>query len=102
MPVNHLGYRPWKAKLTSALTRWWCISSSGITLAQKSPLVKRMLFAAWLPVLYWGVGFFFIGQAMEGKVEILPSKYQHSVKIRPQSDRRCGAVKTAIQTHPTS
>lgn len=79
MPVNHLGYRPWKAKLTSALTRWWCISSSGITLAQKSPLVKRMLFAAWLPVLYWGVGFFFIGQAMEGKVEILPSKYQHSV-----------------------
>ena len=73
MPVNHLGYRPWKEKLTSSLTRWRCISSSGIALAQKSALVKRMLFAAWLPVLYWGVGFFFIGQAMEGKVDLLLS-----------------------------
>ena len=79
MPVNHLGYRPWKAKLTSSLTRWWCISSSGITLAQKSALVKRMLFAAWLPVLYWGVAFFFIGQAMEGKVELLPLSVQNIV-----------------------
>jgi len=78
MPVNHLGYRPWKEKLTSSLTRWRCISSSGIALAQKSALVKRMLFAAWLPVLYWGVGFFFIGQAMEGKVDLLPPNMQDS------------------------
>ncbi len=79
MPVNHLGYRPWKAKLTSALTRWWCISASGISLAQKSALVKRMLFAAWLPVLYWGVGFFFVGQAMEGKVDLLPPSLQNQI-----------------------
>jgi len=97
MPVNHLGYRPWKAKLTSALTRWWCISSSGITLAQKSPLVKRMLFAAWLPVLYWGVGFFFIGQAMEGKVEksgpnriavaaLLKQQFKHIPQVNQLAD----------------
>ena len=79
MPVNHLGYRPWKEKLTSSLTRWWCISSSGITLAQKSALVKRMLFAAWLPVLYWGVGFFFVGQAMEGNVDFFPPSVQQDV-----------------------
>ncbi len=80
MPVNHLGYRPWKEKLTGSLTRWWCISSSGISLAQKSALVKRMLFAAWLPVLYWGVGFFFIGQALEGKSEFLPATLQEDVR----------------------
>ena len=28
------------------------------------------MFAAWLPVLYWGMGFFFVGQAMEGKLEL--------------------------------
>ncbi len=91
MPVNHLGYRPWKSKLTSSLTRWWCISSSGIALAQKSALVKRMLFAAWLPVLYWGVGFFFIGQAMEGKVDFLPQRSQnhigHAFNELPEADR---------------
>lgn len=79
MPVNHLGYRPWKAKLTSALTRWWCISSSGIASAQKSALVKRMLFAAWMPVVYWGVAFLFVGQAMEGKVDLLPHSFQNEI-----------------------
>ena len=76
MPVNDLGYRPWNGKLTSALTRWWSISSSGIALTQQSTWVKRLMFAAWLPVLYWGVGFFLIGQALEGKSDFLPSELQ--------------------------
>ena len=92
MPVNHLGYRPWNAKLTSSLTRWWCISSSGFALAQKSGLVRRMLIVAWLPVLYWGVGFFFIGQAMEGKFDLLPSSMQskinQDVKRLPRAARK--------------
>ena len=76
MPVNDLGYRRWNGKLTSALTRWWNISKSGISITQQSTWVKRLLFAAWLPVLYWGVGFFLIGQAMEGKLDFLPSDVQ--------------------------
>jgi len=91
MPVNHLGYRPWKAKLTSSLTRWWCISSSGIALAQKSALVKRMLFAAWMPVVYWGVAFLFVGQTMEGKVDFLPRSLlediNQTVSELPSADR---------------
>lgn len=78
MPVNHLGYRPWREALTSSLTRWWAISSFGIALAQKSAWVKRLMFAAWLPVLYWGVGFFFIGQALEGKSDFLPRGVQQN------------------------
>ncbi len=68
MPIHNLGYRPWKQKLTRPSARWRNISASGIRLAQKSPWVKRVVFAAWLPVLYWGMGFFVIGQAMEGKI----------------------------------
>ncbi len=75
MPIHNLGYRSWKEKLTHPMMRWRHISSSGVRLAQQSPWVKRVVFAAWLPVLYWGMGFFFIGQAMEGK---LPLDYRQS------------------------
>ena len=70
MPIHNLGYRPWKEKLTRPSARWRNISASGIRLAQNSPWVKRAVFAAWLPVLYWGMGFFVVGQAMEGKIQL--------------------------------
>ena len=70
MPIHNLGYRPWKEKLTHPFSRWRSISGSGIRLAQKSFWVKRVVFAAWLPVLYWGMGFFVVGQAMEGKLKL--------------------------------
>ena len=70
MPIHNLGYRPWKEKLTRPSARWLNISASGIRLAQNSLWVKRVVFAAWLPVLYWGMGFFVIGQAIEGKIPI--------------------------------
>lgn len=70
MPIHNLGYRSWKGKVTSSLTRWWSISESGIRLAQQVPWVKRVVFAAWLPVLYWGMGFFVVGQALEGKISL--------------------------------
>ena len=70
MPIHNLGYRPWKEKLTPSFSRWRSISGSGIRLAQKSFWVKRVVFAAWLPVLYWGMGFFVVGQAMEGKLKL--------------------------------
>ena len=70
MPIHNLGYRPWKEKLTSATTRWWSISATGIRAAQSSAWVKRVVFASWLPVLYWGMGFFLIGQALEGKLKL--------------------------------
>lgn len=80
MPIHNLGYRPWKDKLTHPLTRWRSISASGIRLAQKSPWVKRVVFAAWLPVLYWGMGFFVIGQAMEGKLQLDDGRRRPVVK----------------------
>lgn len=94
MPVNHLGYRQWSGRLTGSISRWRAITRSGITLAQKSSWVRRLLFAAWLPVLYWGVGFFFIGQAMDGNntfvgkidqqtIEQFPEFVQDRIKAEP-------------------
>lgn len=81
MPIHNLGYRPWKEKLTRPSARWRHISASGIRLAQKSHWVKRVVFAAWLPVLYWGMGFFVIGQAMEGKLKINDGQSRSAVQI---------------------
>lgn len=81
MPIHNLGYRPWKDKLTRPSARWRHISASGIGLAQKSPWVKRVVFAAWLPVLYWGMGFFLIGQAMEGKLRLNDGPRRSVVQI---------------------
>ena len=81
MPIHNLGYRPWKEKLTHPSSRWRSISGSGIRLAQKSFWVKRVVFAAWLPVLYWGMGFFVVGQAMEGKLKL------NDGRRRPALDR---------------
>ena len=64
MPIHDVGYRGWSGKKTSPLTRWTIITTSGIRLAAKSRWVRRMLFVAWLPVLYWGLGFFFVEKAI--------------------------------------
>ncbi len=65
MPIHDVGYRTWNEKRTSQLSRCWIICETGIRLATKSPWVRRILFVAWLPVMYWGIGFFFLEKAIE-------------------------------------
>lgn len=65
MPVHDVGYRSWDGKKTSPLTRWKIITYTGIRLALRSRWVARLLFLAWLPVMYWGVGFFFIENTLK-------------------------------------
>ena len=67
MPIHEVGYRAWKQERTSQLYRCWVICETGIRLAAKSPWVRRILFVAWLPVMYWGAGFFFLEKAIESE-----------------------------------
>lgn len=64
MPIHDVGYRGWEGKKTSPLTRWKIITYTGIRLALRSRWVARILFLAWLPVMYWGIGFFFIENSL--------------------------------------
>ena len=64
MPVHDVGYRAWKGQPTHALSRWKIIAATGIRLAIKSRWVRRLLLAAWLPVLYWGIAFFVLEQGL--------------------------------------
>ena len=73
MPIHDVGYRPWKGKRTSQISRFWIITETGIRLAAQSRWVRRMLFFAWLPVMYWGIGFFVIEQSLDTDSNVVVS-----------------------------
>src|SRR3990167_4532052 len=51
--VNRLGYRGWSGQLESGWMRWTVISSVGIRRAWQSRWLRRMLFFAWLPAVWF-------------------------------------------------
>jgi len=65
LPIHDLGYREWNGTLGGAWSRTRGIASAGIRLVGKNRWLKRVLIVAWLPVLYWGIAFFFVGQTLE-------------------------------------
>lgn len=61
MPIYELGYRHWEGRLVSPLLRWWSITRTGISLAFRSKVLRRVLYFAWAPLLYFGPLFFAVG-----------------------------------------
>ena len=59
MPIHDLGYREWHERLASPWTRWVVIAQAGIHRAWQGAWLKRMMFFAWLPAIWFGAGFFF-------------------------------------------
>jgi ABC-2 type transport system permease protein len=65
MPIYDFGYRPWHGRLRSRLLRWWPITRVGALMALRSRLLRRTLFVSWMPLLYFGPLFFFVGSVTE-------------------------------------
>ncbi len=63
--VHQLGYRRWNGWLAPGWSRWIVISEVGVHRAWQSSWLKRMLFFAWLPAIWFGVGFFLWEQASQ-------------------------------------
>ncbi len=69
MPINSPNYRPWSARratINSRLAvskRWWAICVTGILRAMKSRWVRRMMFTALLPLLFFGIIIFAFEQS---------------------------------------
>lgn len=59
MPIHDLGYRAWHERLASPWTRWVVIAKAGVRRAWQSTWLKRLMFFAWLPAIWFGAGFFF-------------------------------------------
>lgn len=62
MPIYDRGYRHWEGPLRHPLLRWWAIARTGIALGMRGKLLRRVLFFAWAPLLYFGPLFFSIGK----------------------------------------
>lgn len=71
MPVHNVGYRSWTGQKTPQWTRWWIIANTGVNLAFKSKWVRRLLFFAWLPVLYWAIAFFVLEKGLSEQTGFL-------------------------------
>jgi hypothetical protein len=86
MPIHDVGYRAWDGDKTNPWFRWWIISKTGVRLAMKSSWVRRILFAAWLPLMYWSVGFFMIEKSLEqdmSKLSVIDKKIAEVPNIGP-------------------
>ena len=65
MAINSLGYRAWQGKLAPPWASVVVIAQTGIRRAWQSRWLRRLLFLAWLPALWFGAGFFVYEKAVE-------------------------------------
>ncbi|MFT5290212.1 MAG: ABC-2 type transport system permease protein [Planctomycetota bacterium] len=66
MPLFQVGYRGYVGQRTLPSMRWLPITSTGLTIAWRSKLLKRLVLASFLPFLYFGWVFFLIGRVTQG------------------------------------
>lgn len=64
MAVHNLGYRPWRGQRAAGWQRWMVIAATGIRRAWQSTWLRRMVFVAWLPALWFAMGFFVWEQSL--------------------------------------
>ncbi len=62
MPIHDLGYRGWTGSRTPPVTRFLAITETGIALAWRNAWVRRLVLVAWLPALYFAIGFMLLEQ----------------------------------------
>jgi hypothetical protein len=70
MPVHELGYRHWEGERTSPAVRWMAISRMGISIAFRSKILRRLVFLAWAPLLYFGPFFFGVGYLTDSNASV--------------------------------
>lgn len=93
--VNNLGYRAWTDQLVPAWTRWLVIASVGTRRAWQSRWLRRMLLLAWLPAIWFGVGFFLWEQAAaHPEMRQMVNPFLGALPATPEFD----AVRTGLQT----
>lgn len=65
MPIYDRGYRRWSGALHGRFHRWFVIAKTGIRLSMRGKWLRRFVLIAWLPLLYYGLVFFAVGQMTE-------------------------------------
>ncbi|MEQ8768838.1 MAG: hypothetical protein RL885_33340 [Planctomycetota bacterium] len=98
MPIAELGYRAWEGDRRGWLARSLTISRYGIRVTQQnSKLLRRLLWLAWVPLVYFAPVFFAIGWVANPEndlanagwlgmigVELLGEEMVEAVRARPE------------------
>ncbi|MGV3482803.1 MAG: hypothetical protein ACO1RT_00145 [Planctomycetaceae bacterium] len=64
MPIHNASYRPWDGQRVSQQTRWLTIGTTGVRRSYQSRWLRRLLFWASLPLLFFGLPFFLFEQSV--------------------------------------
>jgi ABC-2 type transport system permease protein len=93
--VNRLGYRSWSGTLDRGWLRWMVIAAVGVRRAWTSSWLKRMLFLAWLPAVWFGAGFFIWEQAaLDGEWQLAATQMMRGLPPSPVFDQ----IRESVQT----
>lgn len=93
--VNNLGYRGWNEQLVPGWMRWWVITEVGVKRAWQSRWLRRMMMFAWLPAIWFGVGFFIWEQAaLHQEWRQMLGPFLRGMPPTPEFD----AMRSAMQT----
>ncbi len=76
MPLFQIGYRRYEGIRTPHATRWLPITRSGLAIAWRSKLLRRLVFASFLPFLYFAWVFFVIGRVTDPGTDPSAPQYQ--------------------------
>jgi ABC-2 type transport system permease protein len=98
MPIHSPAYRAWSEQLTSQSTRWWCICTTGIRRSAGSTWLKRLMFAAYLPLLFFAIPFFLFEQA--GRDQQTWSVFVGFASVLPD-DERLTRIFASLPHQPT-
>jgi ABC-2 type transport system permease protein len=98
MPIHSAAYRPWEGRRVSESTRWLTICSTGISRAYQSRWLKRLLFSAFLPLLFVGIPIFLYEQS--GRDPVLWQAFSRFVSRMPQESMLRDTVGT-LPYNPT-
>lgn len=82
MAIHDVGYRTWQGILASPWTRWTVITKAGVRRAWQSSWLKRMMFFAWLPAIFFALGFFLWEQSLLNRdmLRMLDRPMRHQIQ----------------------
>ncbi|MFP6674921.1 MAG: ABC transporter permease subunit [Pirellulaceae bacterium] len=87
MPVNDLGYRMWEGARESAFTRWMVIAQAGIRLSWRIMWLRRVVFLAFSPVIFFALIVYLFESGLENESWIRLVRSQGMTMIIPEFDR---------------
>ena len=99
MPIYNTSYRAWNGRFNTQSMRWWTICVTGIRRASQSKWLRRLMFAAFLPLLFFAFPLFFFEQSNRD-----PESWRVFVNIArtlPQTGR-IEKIVSELPRHPTA